>query len=35
MPGRQRRPREFLETLREQHNDREVAALVRRLRSGG
>jgi tetratricopeptide (TPR) repeat protein len=28
-------PRGFLETLREQHNDREIAALVRRLRSGG
>jgi tetratricopeptide (TPR) repeat protein len=27
-------PRGFLETLREQHNDREIAALVRRLRSG-
>jgi hypothetical protein len=27
-------PRGFLETLREQHNDREVAAMVRRLRSG-
>jgi tetratricopeptide (TPR) repeat protein len=27
-------PRGFLETLREQHNDRDVAALVRRLRSG-
>ncbi len=27
-------PRGFLETLREQHNDRDVAATVRRLRSG-
>ncbi|HEY0511100.1 MAG TPA: cyclic nucleotide-binding domain-containing protein [Thermoanaerobaculia bacterium] len=27
-------PRAFLETLREQHNDRDVAAAVRRLRSG-
>lgn len=27
-------PRGFLETLREQHNDREVAAIVQRLRSG-
>ncbi len=27
-------PRGFLDTLREQHNDRDVAATVRRLRSG-
>ena len=27
-------PRGFLETLREQHNDRDVAATVRRLFSG-
>ncbi len=27
-------PRGFLETLREQHNDREVATSVRRLRGG-
>jgi CRP-like cAMP-binding protein len=27
-------PRGFLETLREQHNDRDVAATVRRLRGG-
>jgi len=27
-------PRGFLETLREQHNDRDVAATVGRLRSG-
>jgi Cyclic nucleotide-binding domain len=27
-------PRGFIETLREQHNDRDVAAMVRRLRSG-
>jgi tetratricopeptide (TPR) repeat protein len=27
-------PRGFLETLREQHNDRDIAATVRRLRSG-
>lgn len=27
-------PRGFLETLREQHNDRDVASTVRRLRSG-
>ncbi|HEX6899423.1 MAG TPA: cyclic nucleotide-binding domain-containing protein [Thermoanaerobaculia bacterium] len=27
-------PRGFIETLREQHNDRDVAATVRRLRSG-
>ena len=27
-------PRGFLETLREQHNDRDVAAAARRLRSG-
>lgn len=27
-------PRGFLETLREQHNDRDVAAMVRRLRTG-
>ncbi|HEX4964351.1 MAG TPA: cyclic nucleotide-binding domain-containing protein [Thermoanaerobaculia bacterium] len=27
-------PRGFLETLREQHNDREIAATVRRLRGG-
>jgi CRP-like cAMP-binding protein len=27
-------PRGFLETLREQHNDRDVAATVRRLRTG-
>jgi tetratricopeptide (TPR) repeat protein len=27
-------PRGFLETLREQHNDREVAAMARRLRTG-
>jgi len=28
-------PRGFLEALREQHNDRDVAAAVRRLRAGG
>jgi len=27
-------PRAYLETLREQHNDRDVAATVRRLRGG-
>jgi hypothetical protein len=27
-------PRGFLETLREQHNDRDVASSVRRLRGG-